>query len=480
MSDPLSHPQMAPACDAMSSQGVPSLGATGTTARIDPPHRVGQTQAPQIATSAPRQDAGEPGPVVVNEEIPISEHEEQDVERGVGLSPERIRRHARQIAAVLRRRQEQLDHREAQLNAQRAQLENDIRVLRLLWQERHAEWEEKRQLLAEREAALAERRAELGEREEALSQREQFLAQWEEALRQREANLAKEEQALQEKRQELARREAEVQIRESDLTTFAVLVETAPAPPSVERSEGVPCERQADGVEDLIRKQDELTHYWQQAKRILSELEDARERWKEQEKQWRQQWVAEQRQAMAELAAQREAVARRSQALDRLHAELLQLKKEVDARQREAIEHHLAACELTASLERNHAPAEVAQRLIALRQKLDQTVKMALEEREDRHQQTRTIETRLQSLHRQIVEEKRRFDKYMAARLKELEDLAAKLADREKQLVLKESELHSQATAWQLAELGYILEIRRLRECLQPDSQFGDLPESTT
>ncbi|HPZ82053.1 MAG TPA: hypothetical protein PL064_01390, partial [Thermogutta sp.] len=103
-----------------------------------------------------------------------------------------------------------------------------------------------------------------------------------------------------------------------------------------------------------------------------------------------------------------------------------------------------------------------------------------LEEREDRHQQTRTIETRLQSLHRQIVEEKRRFDKYMAARLKELEDLAAKLADREKQLVLKESELHSQATAWQLAELGYILEIRRLRECLQPDSQFGDLPESTT
>ncbi len=468
---------MAPACDAMSSQAVPSLGTAGATARIDPPHRVGEAQVPQIATP-PRQDNVEPQPAVVNEESSIAELEDRDAREG--LSPERIRRHARQIAAFLRRRQEQLDHREAQLNAQSAQLENDIRVLRLLWNERHAEWEEKRQLLAEREAALAQRRAELGEREEALSQREQFLAQWEESLRQREANLAEQEQALQEKRQELARREAEVQIREGDLTAFAVLVEeTTPASPSPDRSEGPGRERPAGEVVELIGKQDELTHYWQEAKRILSELQDARQRWKEQERQWRQQWVAEQRQAMAELAAQREAVARRSQALDRLHAELLQLKKEVDAKQREAIEHHLAACELAASLERDHAPAEIAQRLIALRQKLDQTVKMALEEQETRQRQIGTIEARLQSVHRQIVEEKHRFDEYMAARLKEMENLAAQLAEREKQLLLKENELRERTTAWQLAELGYILEIRRLRECLEVNSQLGDLPEAS-
>jgi len=466
MSDPMSHSQTASACDGVTSQVQTSLAASGTTARIDPPHLVGQSKTPQSKLPPDTEDKDHPQLVGQDEAPAIEDVAAEETHSGRPLSPERIRRHARQLATVLRRRQEQLDHREAQLNARAAQIENDLRVLRLLWNERHAEWEEKRQLLAEREAAIAQRRAELGERAESLSQREQFLAQWEESLRTREADLARQEQSLDEKRKELSRRESAVQVRESDLAAYAVLIDHET---EVQQSTAATGDSSLHS-NDLVRKKNELEYYLQEAKRILSELQDARQRWKEEERQWRQRWTMEQRQAMAELASQREAVARRSQALDRLESELSQLKEEVEAKYREAIEHHLAACELAATLEKDGTPAVIAKQLIALRQKLDQSVKASLEEQRRRDQRIAMALAQLQSLHQQVTEEKKRADESIALRLSELEKVASQLAEREKQLVVKEQEINERVPAWQLTELGYILEIQRLRECLESES----------
>lgn len=460
----MSQPQIASPIDATSSQTPPPAEALGATARIDPPHLVAQSKA---LDAHPSQDAAPTPATASNEVSSLEENIEDEIQSGKGLSPERVRRHARQLAAVLRRKQEQLDHREAQLNARSAQIENDVRVLRLIWNERHAEWEEKRQLLAEREAVLAQRRAELGEREEALSQREQFLTQWEESLRSREADLAKQEQALEQKRKELARREADVRFRESDLTALAVLIEEVP---SAEEAQGRDdaCKASPALEADLLRKRSELVHFWHEAKRLFLELRDARQQWKDEERQWRQRWLVEQRQAMAEIASQREAIARRAQALDRLEVELRQLKKDVDTKWREAIEHHLAGCELAATLEeKGHAPAAVARQLIALRQKLEESVKASLEEQQLREQRMANARNRLEAIHRQIAEEKKRLDEYTKQRLSELEKIACQLTEREKQLVLKENEMNERATAWQLAELEYVLEIQRLRDCLE-------------
>ncbi|MGQ9770864.1 MAG: hypothetical protein ACUVQG_09930 [Thermogutta sp.] len=463
MSEPMSQPQTASPIDATSSQTPPPSEALGATARIDPPHIVGQSKT---LDAYPSQDAAPTPAIGSNELSSLEGNIEEEIQSGKGLSPERVRRHARQLAAVLRRRQEQLDHREAQLNARSAQIENDVRVLRLIWNERHADWEEKRQLLAEREAVLAQRRAELGEREEALSQREQFLTQWEESLRSREADLAKQEQALEQKRKELARREAAVQFRESDLTALAVLVEEVPSAEEVPGRDDA-CKASPALEADLLRKRSELVHFWHEAKRLFLELRDARQQWKDEERQWRQRWLVEQRQAMAEISTQRAAIARRAQAMDRLHAELQQLKQEIDAKFREAIEHHLAACELVATLEKEQASAAVAQQLIGLRQKLEESVKASLEEQQQREQRVAAVRAQLQVIHHQIVEEKKRFDEYTKQRLSELEKIASQLTEREKQILLKENEMNERATAWQLAELEYVLEIQRLRDCLE-------------
>ena len=475
MSEPISQPQTAEPCDATLSQMSASPESSATTARIDPPHLIGESKTlgvHQLQDATPSRPGGSDQVLSVESNIDV------EVQSGKALSPERVRRHARQLAAVLRRRQEQLDHREAQLNARSAQIENDIRALRLLWNERHAEWEEKRQLLAEREAVLAQRRAELGEREEALSQREQFLTQWEESLRSREADLARQEQALEQKRKELVRREAEVQLRESDLTALAVLVDQSPAASQADsKGENASLSFLLDA--NLLKKQSELTYFWQEARRLFSELQEARQKWKEEERQWRQRWAIEQRQALAEIAAHREAVARRAQAVDRLEIELRQMKSDVEARLREAIEHHLAACELAATLEKDRTPAVVAQQLIALRRKLEESVKRSLEEQRQRERQVATAQSRLEAIHHQIVEEKKRFDEYTKRRLDEIERLASQLTEREKQLVLKENEINERATAWQLAELEYVLEIQRLRDRLEK-SCMPELPQQSS
>lgn len=475
MSEPMSPLQTAASCDPTLSQSSTSPELLSTTARIDPPHVVGESKA--LAGHQP-QDAASSGPSRPDQVSSVETNMDEALQSEKALSPERVRRHARQLAAVLRRRQEQLDHREAELNARSAQIENDIRALRLLWNERHAEWEEKRQLLAEREVVLAQRRAELGEREEAVSQREQFLTQWEESLRSREADLARQEQALEQKRKELARREAEVQLRESDLTALAVLVDQSPAASEAD-SKGEDAMLSSSLDVNLLRKQSELAYFCQEAKRIFSELQDARQKWKEEERQWRQRWAIEQRQALAEIAAQREAVARRAQVVDRLEIELRHMKANVEARVREAIEHHLAACELAATLEKDRTPAAVAQQLIALRRKLEESVNRSLEEQRQRDRQVATAQSQLEAIHRKIVEEKKRFDEYVKRRLDEIERLASQLTEREKQLVLSENEINERATAWQLAELEYVLEIQRLRDCLSTSSR-PELPEQSS
>jgi len=57
--------------------------------------------------------------------------------------------------------------------------------------------------------------------------------------------------------------------------------------------------------------------------------------------------------------------------------------------------------------------------------------------------------------------------------------LASQLTEREKQLVLKENEINERATAWQLAELEYVLEIQRLRDCLE-NSCMPELPQQSS
>ena len=111
----------------------------GSTSRIDPPHEV-RLLANEPAVAQP--------PLVV----------ERPPDEPVG---EQVRLQADQLAAHLRTRQKELDHREAEVNSRTARLESEERAARLWLEQREAE-------LASQKAELAKRLAEsLKSRQEA-------------------------------------------------------------------------------------------------------------------------------------------------------------------------------------------------------------------------------------------------------------------------------------------------------------------------
>ncbi len=80
-----------------------------------------------------------------------------------------FRLQAGQLAKILRDRQRDLDRRESQLNAQRAQFDQEVRSMRQWWDERAAELARQDQEVRERELALADRDRAMHSRERELA-----------------------------------------------------------------------------------------------------------------------------------------------------------------------------------------------------------------------------------------------------------------------------------------------------------------------
>lgn len=442
----------------------PGENDAAVSARIDPAHTSPQ-QPKSLARDASLESvAASPSPAVSpastagTAQLPA---QDQEVLR------ERLRRQARQLGEYLRRRQADLDRREAQLNARLAQLENDERASRLLFSERLAEWEEKRQALAEEHATIARKRAELAEREDAIQQREQVLSQWEESLRQKDALLRQKEQELERRKNELLRREADLQFREKDFTSLAVVVENG----------------HTDGSSPLLADAstagEELTQIQQmkqEATELLKGLREALRQFKQEERLWRQQWLAEQQEVLDDLMAQRDALTRRGQFLNQYEKQLQQLKAEIQARYLAALEQRLAAQELLARLQ----PAQIAEfseKLINLHKQREAILQAQHTEKVKVRDELEILLKRLLELQRTIQTERDQLENAFQTRRQQIERLAEALKQREKQLAEKQYRLDALHHAWQLHRLGYRLQItrlkRRIRE-LEQQAQSGD------
>jgi hypothetical protein len=176
-----------------------------------------------------------------------------------------LRLQARQLAQLLRSRQDELDHREAKLNSQLATYESQLRAARIWFDGRQqesdariAELTELQQTHAEREAELARRAADLQQIEESLdrrelelqdrcdrcaaelSQRERALKQAEDAVRRREAELQQQsghrdaklsecEQTIRHAEERLRLREAELLQQDAELQHRRLAVEALQA-----------------------------------------------------------------------------------------------------------------------------------------------------------------------------------------------------------------------------------------------------------
>ncbi len=182
----------------------PDTGSVRST-RVDGPHVVSRGDTTETPESAGQGHAG------------AAMIDEQAARAWLAEVLPRLRRQARQLAAHLQTRQQDLDRREAEINARIALLENGERAARIWLAARRSELSEWEEALKEREQALAAhqqalaraeqdrdgyrgelaaRAQELSELEARLSRRQQALDELEASLRQREQSLQQSQAAL--------------------------------------------------------------------------------------------------------------------------------------------------------------------------------------------------------------------------------------------------------------------------------------------
>jgi hypothetical protein len=227
-----------PSLDQFRSSKAPSVTELVSETRIDSAHPAAARSRPSgpSADESAHFDGGidlemlDDGPA----RIPVPSSDEIGEQQPLpdpGSIDRHVQAHAGQLAEHLRGRQQELDHREAELNAWAAKLDRDARTARLWFEERQAALEEaelepgtivvqdeaiqrKAESLADRERQLAELDAELGVQREALQKfHEQLTAErqlLEEQSRAQKEHLATEEARLA---AEIERQRGEVQRR---------------------------------------------------------------------------------------------------------------------------------------------------------------------------------------------------------------------------------------------------------------------------
>ena len=334
-----------------------SVGSAAETAatRIDPPHEMTRS-VPESPLGAPS-PAPEPSPEAATEE--------------------RIRLQADQLAMHLRRRQEELDHREAELNSQIARFESEARAARLWLAERESE-------LAAGSEGLAKRQQEIEDRLERLAAEEtrrQTQAsestaekagteKKEEELRRMAEELATQEKRLKEAELRLAQRWAETKQLEKQLSHQQQSLEEEAA---AMRRQMMAEQRQAVATgedeqrrtaealaaQERRRKEAEtrLVESQAEAERFQKQLSQQRKALQDETEALRQQMIAEHRQAMDELSEKRQAVQRRADHLDQSRAALKQLRTELGRMHRETLEIRLSTEELWVQLSGAAPPA---------------------------------------------------------------------------------------------------------------------------
>jgi len=192
-----------PFIDQIRGGKAPSVTELVVETRIDSPHTAANTEQFEEAVAVEAADLGSG-----------IDLEPWDQEEPSASLPEpetiswQVQAQAAQLAEHLRGRQQELDHREAELNARAAQLERDARAARLWLEERSAELEETAQpaeSIVLQEEAIRRMAEALAERERRLAESESELDRQGAALQEFHEQLTADRQLLEE--ESLAERE---------------------------------------------------------------------------------------------------------------------------------------------------------------------------------------------------------------------------------------------------------------------------------
>jgi len=352
---------------------------------------------------------------------------------------------AAQLARELDLRQRDLDHRESQLHAQMAQLEQGVRAARLWAAEKEIQITARLDELRPQEYEVRTRLDRLAAAEAALRRmsaaREQELAAREEAAQRRKAELDNRDRLLAEQsaaahsarrdfqmQQQRARDEWAYQKQRIDVRREASLELIRQLFAGVERRREA-VEARAEQIERRQREARPSTAVspseeppawrWSKLEKAEAELQSRRrqlaaeqQRFQETMRAERHQLALDERRRIAELDQQRQAVERRSAHADKCRVALEQLRAETSRMHREALEIRLATEELWAELS-GAAPAAVTQTLGKIRARLAEDYRLADQELRQQRQELEAVRRELAAEHQALVREKRQLDQQM-------------------------------------------------------------------
>lgn len=481
--------------------GEPRESESGVEARLDAPHVAQKLPTPHGPGVSPGVKSPPHGEDEAAEAVFCEEEWELTATETASL-PERWRRHARELAQYLRQRQRDLDEREARLNADAAKLEHEDRLLRLLWSQRLAEWEEKRLELARREAELDQRESTLRRREEELEERATANRLREEVLDQREYQIGLGEFDLARRRKEWESRVRAFEEHSRDLEALAAVLvpaeERSPtiaaALPEPERSPNgeEACEappvapdsgpevvsasspEQTDVGEDprrrarsLAEAEAQANHLRHRAEDLLHGLEQDCDKLRQESRDLRSRWATLERQLLADWTSRNRVLLEREQELRAAAAKNQAALAAAQSLHRRALEHRAAAEELLARLSGRASQELLRKRLSQLRRALKAAYQDHVEAAEQKLAECRRIREETSALQEALATEWRRHDAALTERRNELLDQARQLTRREEELRSAERDRLLERRKSETVELRLLTEIHRLRERLR-------------
>ena len=461
------------------TSGPPQPSIQGT--RVDPPHVMGD---PVVQAADPEAE------LELLDEAELSDEAISPPESEFPL----LRAQAEQIGAYLRKRQRDLDAREARLNSQLAEYENQVRGARAWFVDRRDELLERERHVAALEQQLQARQVELAPTEQELAQRfadlnaaEQAIQSRQEEIERHAAHADQEQDArreaawlpirralaqIEERRQAVEAQILQVEEREQRLARRAA----GPLPEELAREAELDARAKeldsrakvlAEREGRLTEAERQLNHGQTQIAQLRQQLENERQRLDEQARTERRRQAEAQRAMEAELATRRESLERTSEQIDHRRAALAQSQAEVTDLHRETLEVRLATEELWTELSAVAPPATLASALAATRARLAEHYRLERGEIARQKVELAEVAASLSDQHAHLKAQTREFQDWLAARESELERQAAALVTREQELdreqtEQREAELQSRAQRFELEQ-----EVRRLTAALR-------------
>ncbi|HTM54390.1 MAG TPA: hypothetical protein VL175_10190 [Pirellulales bacterium] len=348
-----------------------------------------------------------------------------------------VRTQAAQLSVHLQRQQATIDHREAELNARLASMENEIRGARLWLNERHAE--------------LADKTAQLDQRERDLESRLSAI----------DASVAANQTPIKVSELELAERAAELDRREAELDQLAERLKqdhgsAAPA------ASGLRSMRAEGRIRRLEQADKTLAVSYADLERGRKLLADDRAAFERTRLADRERTAQEAAQAGALHAKARHELDRQTDELSARQEALERMRNEVARSQQEVLEMRLATEELWARLCGTMAPAALTQSLAQLRLRLADEHRLAREELARQKAEVHSLASEVAERHGRLVAERDELQNWFNRRQEEIEKQASAIVRAQRQVDEQEARLKEATAEWIRERFDLHAEIRRL------------------